>query len=103
MYSGMPPKMLLPALSLVLHAIYLPRFVVTIEMFLPNVKMAAELCGGIEKIVVIGMEKTPPECARCRHLHLRHGFRHDLESTIRGADTLHNRLDTIDRLKTGDC
>ena len=39
-------------------------FVVTIEMFLPNVKMAAELCGGIEKIIVIGMEKTPTECAR---------------------------------------
>ena len=62
--------------------LYLSRFVVTIEMFLPNVKMAAELCGGIEKIVVIGMDKTPPECARCRYL--RHGFRHDLESTIRG-------------------
>jgi len=38
------------------------RFVVTLPMFLPNVKQAAELCGGIEQIIVIGAEDLPQDC-----------------------------------------
>ena len=38
----------------------------TLPMFLPNVKQAAELCGGIEQIIVIGAEDLPQDCLRCR-------------------------------------
>jgi 4-coumarate--CoA ligase len=38
------------------------RFVVTLGMFLPNVKQAAELCGTIEKIIVLGMAEVPTDC-----------------------------------------
>lgn len=38
------------------------KYVLTIGMFLPNVKQAADIYGGIEKLVVLGMEDTPSDC-----------------------------------------
>jgi len=38
------------------------KFVVTLPMFLPNVKQAAELYGGIQHIIVIGADDLPQDC-----------------------------------------
>lgn len=38
------------------------KFVLTIGMFLQNVKQAADIYKGIEKIIVLGMEETPSSC-----------------------------------------
>lgn len=38
------------------------RYVITIGLFLQNIKQACELYGGVEKIIVLGMEETPEDC-----------------------------------------
>ena len=38
------------------------RYVLTIGLFLQNIKQACELYGGIEKIIVLGMEDKPDDC-----------------------------------------
>ncbi|QQP40775.1 Uncharacterized protein FKW44_014932, partial [Caligus rogercresseyi] len=38
------------------------RYVMTIGLFLQNIKQACEIYKGIESIIVIGMEDTPPDC-----------------------------------------
>jgi len=38
------------------------KAVMTIGMFLPNVKQAVEICGGGITIIVLGMEDTPSDC-----------------------------------------
>jgi len=39
------------------------RYVLTIGLFLQNVKQACDIYGNIEKIIVLGMEDTPADCA----------------------------------------
>jgi hypothetical protein len=38
------------------------KYVLTIGLFLPNIRQACEIYGGIEKIIVLGMEETPADC-----------------------------------------
>jgi len=38
------------------------RYVLTIGLFLQNVKQACDIYGNIEKIIVLGMEDTPSDC-----------------------------------------
>ena len=38
------------------------KFVITIGLFLENIKQAAYIYGGIEKIIVLGMDETPEDC-----------------------------------------
>ncbi len=37
------------------------RYVVTIGLFLQNIKQACEIYSGVEKIIVIGMDEIPGE------------------------------------------
>lgn len=39
------------------------RFIITIGLFLPNIRQACEIYSGIEKIIVLGMEEKPADCA----------------------------------------
>ena len=39
------------------------RFIITIGLFLPNIRQACEIYGGVEKIIVLGMEEKPDDCA----------------------------------------
>ncbi len=43
-------------------------FVITIGMFLPNIRQACELYKGVKKIIVIGMEQTPDDCVSFMHM-----------------------------------
>ena len=38
------------------------RYVITIGLFLPNIRQACEIYSGIEKIIVLGMEEKPDDC-----------------------------------------
>jgi len=38
------------------------KYVITIGMFLQNIKQAADIYGGIEKIIVLGMDDVPSPC-----------------------------------------
>ncbi len=38
------------------------NFIITIGLFLPNIRQACEMYKGIRKIIVIGMEQTPEDC-----------------------------------------
>ena len=38
------------------------KYVITIGLFLENIKQAAYIYGGIEKIIVLGMDETPEDC-----------------------------------------
>jgi len=38
------------------------KYVLTIGLFLQNIKQACELYGGIEKVIVLGMEDKPDDC-----------------------------------------
>ena len=38
------------------------RYVLTIGLFLPNIRQACEIYDGIEKIIVLGMEEKPDDC-----------------------------------------
>merc|ERR1719483_129002 len=38
------------------------KYIVTIGLFLPDVKQAAEIYGGLKTIIVLGMEDTPGDC-----------------------------------------
>ncbi len=43
-------------------------YVMTVGPFLPNIRQACELYKGIKKIIVIGMETTPDDCASFMNL-----------------------------------
>jgi len=38
------------------------RYVITIGLFLQNIRQACEIYGGIEKVIVLGMEDKPEDC-----------------------------------------
>ena len=38
------------------------RYVLTIGLFLQNIKQACEIYGGVEKIIVLGMDDKPDDC-----------------------------------------
>ncbi len=38
------------------------KFVITIGLFLENIKQACHIYGGVEKIIVLGMEEVPEDC-----------------------------------------
>ena len=38
------------------------KYVITIGLFLENIKQAAHIYGGVEKIIVLGMDETPEDC-----------------------------------------
>jgi len=38
------------------------RYIITIGLFLENIKQACHIYGGVEKIIVLGMEDTPEDC-----------------------------------------
>ena len=38
------------------------RYVITIGLFLPNIRQACEIYGGVEKIITLGMEEKPDDC-----------------------------------------
>jgi len=44
------------------------KYVITIGMFLQNIKQAADIYGGIEKIIVLGMEDVPSPCVSFQDL-----------------------------------
>ena len=39
------------------------KYILTIGLFLDNIRQACEISGGVEKIIVLGMEETPEDCA----------------------------------------
>ena len=39
------------------------KYILTIGLFLPNIRQACEIYTGIEKIIVLGMEEKPDDCA----------------------------------------
>lgn len=39
------------------------KYILTIGLFLPNIRQALEIYKGIEKIIVLGMEEKPDDCA----------------------------------------
>ena len=38
------------------------RYIITIGLFLQNIKQACEIYGNIDKIIVLGMEDKPDDC-----------------------------------------
>ena len=38
------------------------KYILTIGLFLPNIRQACEIYGGIKKIIVLGMEDKPADC-----------------------------------------
>ena len=38
------------------------KYVITIGLFLDNIREAVKIAGGVEKIIVLGMEETPEDC-----------------------------------------
>jgi hypothetical protein len=59
------------------------KFIITIGMFLPNIRQACEIYKGIQKIIVIGMEQTPDDCVSFMHMLLSgDGSNYDPVSSI---------------------